>query len=321
MDVVILSAGRLRTFVSGHVRCFPFSTTLYAGACLGLWLTWLTPAVAQKPSETIQLRYIAPADCPDREAVLRAIDGLVDRNARLDSTLDVDARINSQDNGEYSLNLRWRSDSGAGQRSIDAESCQAAADAAAWLLALALKKPDAEHPEAKTSESADALRFDLGFDLTGAAGLLPGVGLGAHARAGIDWSALHAGLAFGLFPSKRAVQRGAAIDLSVIEVGAEACYLVRDASFAVGPCALATLGQMAATSHDLRAPDRGSSRFQMLGIGAQLRIHIASAMWFLGDATLAWHQRRPIFVLTGAGTLHQPSSIGARLDLGFVWVL
>jgi hypothetical protein len=319
MDVVILSAER-RTSVSGHVRRFPFSTA-FAYTCLGLWLTWLTPAVAQTPSETIQLRYTAPADCPNREAVLRAIDGLIDPDARLDSTLDVDARIDSQDDREYSLNLRWRSDSGAGQRSIDAESCQAAADAAAWLIALALKKPESEQSEPKPREPRDDLRFDLGFDVSAAFGLLPGVGLGAHARAGIGWSALQAGLAFGLFPSKRAQEAGASIDLSVLEVGAEACYLVRDASFAVGPCALATLGQIAATSRDLRAPDRGSSRFQMLGIGAQLRVHLASAMWLLGDATLAWHQRRPIFVLTGAGTLHQPSSIGARFDLGFVWEL
>jgi hypothetical protein len=320
MDVVILSARTLRTFVSGHVRSFPFSTAFLAG-CASLWLTWLTPAAAQRPSETVQLRYTAPENCPDREAVLRAIDGLVDPNARLDSTLDVDARIDSQDDGEYALNLRWHSDGGSGQRSIEAESCQAAAEAAAWLIALAIKEPEAEQSEPKPGETPNELHFDLGFDLSAAVGLLPGVGLGAHARAGIDWSALHAGLAFGLFPSKRAQEAGASIDLSVLEVGAQACYLVRSASFAVGPCALATLGQMLATSHDLRAPDRGSSRFQSLAIGAQFRIHITSAMWFLSDATLAWHQRRPIFVLTGAGTLHQPSSIGARLDLGFVWVL
>jgi hypothetical protein len=282
---------------------------------------WLTPAVAQTPSETVQLRYTAPADCPDREAVLRAIDALVDPNARLDSTLDVDARIDSQGGGEYALNLRWRSDSGAGQRSIEAESCRAATEAAAWLIALAIKKSEDEQSEPKPSESPHELSFDLGLDLAADAGLLPGIGLGAHARLGIDWSALHAGLAFGLFPSTRAEESGASIDLSVLEVGAQACYLVRGASFAVGPCALATLGQMTATSHDLRAPDRGSSRFQSLAIGAQLRIHITSAMWFLSDATLAWHQRRPIFVLTGAGTLHQPSSAGARLDLGFLWVL
>jgi hypothetical protein len=289
-------------------------------ALAGLWLP--SPARALTAAESVQLRYTAPANCPDRESLLRAIDGFVDPDARLDSTLDVDARIDARDDGEYSLNLRWTSDSGAGQRNMDAESCQAAADAAAWLIALAIKRPDVEKHEAQPSETGGRkLHYEFGFDVTSAFGVLPGIGWAGHLRGGIGWHALQAGIVAGYFPAKSVGHAGASIDVSLIELGAEACYLVNGTGFALGPCAFAALGQMAASSRDLRAPNAGDSRFQMLAFGVQARIHVASSLWLLGDAALAWHQRRPLFVLTGAGSVHQARSLGARVGLGVVWLL
>ena len=111
------------------------------------------------------------------------------------------------------------------------------------------------------------------------------------------------------------------MDLDFTEVSADACYLVAGADFGVGPCARAAFGRMTASSRSLRPPNSGDARFQMLAMGLQLRARLADALWLMGEAALAWHQRRPLFVLSEVGSLHQPSSAGLRLGLGFVWVL
>jgi hypothetical protein len=269
------------------------------------------------------LRYGAPPECPDRNYVLRAIDTLVEPDANLDRTLVVEARVETLSNGEYALHLSWKSDKGKGQRSIDAESCQAATDAAAWLIAIAIKRADeVDPPPSKHAEqSPDTLRYELGIHAASAFGLLPGVGWGADLRAGVAWSALHASLSFGYFPAKEIRRGGATVEMDYTEVGAEACYLVTSPDFGIGPCAHAELGRMTASSRSLRTPSRGDARVQMFGVGLQLRARLADSLWLMGDAALAWHQRRPIFVLSEAGPLHQPRSIGMRLGLGFVWVL
>jgi hypothetical protein len=291
-------------------------------ACVGLWLTHATPVAADKPSESIQLSYTAPVGCPDRNYVLRAIDSLVEADANLDRTLVVDARVEALSDGEYALNLRWKSDKGSGQRTIDAESCQAATDAAAWLIAIAIKRPDeVAAPAEHADRTSNTLRYELGVNLVSAFGLLPGVGWGAALRAGIAWSALHAALSFGYFPAKQIEHAGAAVDLDYTEGAAEACYLVIGPNLGIGPCARAALGRMAASSSGLRMPNSGDARVQMLAMGLHLRARLAGSLWLMGEAALAWHQRRPVFVLSEAGSLHQPRSLGLRLGLGFVWVL
>jgi hypothetical protein len=300
------------------MQCCRSAWTACAAA---LCLSFASSAAAEKPSDSLQLRYTAPSGCPDRDYVLRTIDSLVDVNANLDPTLDVAARVDPSSNAEYSLNLRWTSDSGSGQRSIEAESCEAAADAAAWLIAIAIKRPEEVEPVEKRRTASSALGYELGVGAASGFGVLPGVAWGANLHAGIAWAALHADLSFGLFPAKRAERAGATVDLSLAEVALQACYLVAGSSVGVGPCVRAALGQITASSRGLGAPTSGDARFQMLTVGVQLRARLADSLWLTGDAALAWHQRRPLFMISGAGTLYQPQSVGLRLGLGFVLVL
>jgi hypothetical protein len=291
-------------------------------ASAGLWLICASHAFAQeRTKDTIQLRYTAPDGCPDRDYVLRAIAELAGEDAKIDPTLDVTARVAAADGREYQLNLRWRSDSGSGQRVMEAETCQAAADAAAWLITLAMKREDQTKPERPEVASADALRYELGANAAAAFGVLPGVAWGASLRGGIAWRALHADVSFSYFPAKSVERAGAAIDLDLLEVGLEACYLASGPSLGLGPCARAAVGQMSASSTNLRTPMNGNARFQMLALGVQLRGHLADSLWLVSDAALAWHERRPVFVISGEGALHQPRAIGLWLGLGLVLVL
>jgi hypothetical protein len=287
--------------------------------CAMLWLSCSSRARAAEPSASIQLRYSAPADCPDRATVLRAIDNLLQSNENFDRTLKVVAIVEPRDVGEYALKLQWTSDDGAGERNIDAESCEAAADAAAWLIASAIKRAALPQPAEQSAHAEPvSLRYELAVHATGAFGILPGTALGGNLSAGLAWSSFHASLSFGYFPAKEVKRGNATVDFDLAEVGLDACYLVAGDRVAIGPCARAAVGRIGASSRGLNTPTTGDGRFQMFAVAVQLRVRLTTSFWLASDAALAWHQRRPVFVLSDADTLQQAHSVGLRLGLGIV---
>jgi hypothetical protein len=269
-------------------------------------------ARAARWTDSIQLRYSAPAGCPTREAVLHAIDILLE-DAPLDRTLRVAAEVSATANGGYALSLTWEDNQGAGRREIEAESCHAAADAAAWLIAQALKRPEQADPT--------PLRYEFALHAETAFGVLPGVAWGATLRLGISWAALHADLSVSYFPAKNAERDGANIELDLAELALSGCYLASSPHLGFGPCLRAALGRMSATSSTLHTPSTGAERLQAFGLALQLRARLAELLWLFSNAGLDWNQRRPIFVVSGSGTVHQPSTFGLRLGLGVALIL
>jgi hypothetical protein len=280
-----------------------------------LWLAFVNSSTARaaRPTEIIQLSYAAPPGCPSREAVLRAIDDLVDDAPALDRSLQVAAEIDTDDDGAYALELSWKDEAGAGRREIEAESCQAAADAAAWLIAQALKRPEQAAP--------NRLRYEFVLHAASEFGALPGVGWGATLRLGLSWAALHADLSGSYFPAKTAEGAGANLQIDLAELALSGCYLASSPQLVFGPCLRASLGRMSARSNALSAPSTGSERYQALALAIQLRARLAELLWLFSDAALAWNQRRPIFVVSGSGTVHQPTTFGLRLGLGVALIL
>lgn len=272
------------------------------------WLSCLTRALAA-PTEQVELRYAAPEECPDRDAMLRAIEALLEDAPAVDRTLHVAVEIRERDDGSFGLVLSWRDAEGDGSRDIDAESCQAAADAAAWLIAQAVKRPE-------PPSHAKPVHFDLGLQGSADFGTLPGVGLGASLRFGLTWSVLHADLSVTYFPAKTATRAGASLDIDLAEVGLELCYVVPSPELVFGPCARAAMGRMSASSNLLRLPSSGADRIQTLGLAVQLRARLAGALWLFTESALDWHQRRPVFAVMGTGVLHEPTPFGLRLVLG-----
>lgn len=287
--------------------------------CAMIWLSCSSRARAAEPSGSIQLRYTAPAGCPDRATVLRAIDNLLQSNENFDRTLKVVAIVEPRDGGEYALKLQWTSDEGEGDRNIEAESCEAAADAAAWLIASAIKRAALPKPADESAQPESvSLHYEVAVRATGAFGVLPGAAWGGNLSAGLAWSSFHANLSFGYFPAKEVKRGNATVEFDLAEVGLDACYLVAGERFAIGPCARAAVGRIGVSSRGLNTPTTGDGRFQMFAVAVQLRVRLMTSLWLASDAALAWHQRRPLFVLSGGDTLQQAHSVGLRLGLGIV---
>lgn len=126
-----------------------------AAACLAGGILLAAPARAEAPA--LKLTWRAPAGCPSSDAVRDAATRTASDRAAKASSLEADARVERLERaGRWRVTLRTRRGDATGERSIEAASCSALADATAVVLALALVSPDAA-PEAATADvPADA---------------------------------------------------------------------------------------------------------------------------------------------------------------------
>jgi len=114
-----------------------------------------------RATPSIELAWSAPAACPDREEVLRAIHELAGETEEPGGQPEFAIRgeVRAYDGG-FLLNLSWRSAAHDAERTMTATTCDELARAAALIVALAVNpsraEPNGETPESKRSTGSDA---------------------------------------------------------------------------------------------------------------------------------------------------------------------
>jgi hypothetical protein len=111
------------------------------GVVLGASLAWpTTPALAQPASAGLPLTldWSAPASCPSRARVLDQVITVLGRSSASRATVSVAAVVESTPRGKWRVRLVLASAGESGRRQFEAESCEAAADATALIVALAI---------------------------------------------------------------------------------------------------------------------------------------------------------------------------------------
>jgi hypothetical protein len=130
-------------------------------------------------AEQLELEWSAPAGCPDRQSVLRAVSERLGDRAAQGSPLSASGEIEATPAG-FALQLRAQ----GGERQLEAASCQELAESAAVILAL-LIDPQAAAPPSAASEPGPPIWGLVRAELVGDLGLLPSLSFGPGVALGI----------------------------------------------------------------------------------------------------------------------------------------
>ena len=142
---------------------------------------WQAPAAEAPSAAPFELRWDAPSECPDATAVRSAVERRLGRAiaGELGAGLVIDVRAKQQDDGRWHVALGMHGEAGEAQRELsDASDCNAAVEAAALVIAIAIDPelasgvPDVPpEPETKPSEEVaaqnDATKPDASVPITG----------------------------------------------------------------------------------------------------------------------------------------------------------
>jgi hypothetical protein len=279
------------------------------------------------------LTYTAPAGCPTRAAIEAEIAAYLANSSgpavRAEIAIEgTRAKVTTTINGTK------------GERTLEANTCDEAAHAAALVIALAVDpnltsappssiptpppkptpppEPTPAVEPAKPEPPPKPTRAGPRFGLTLAAGptvdaaALPGAAFGVAARIGTDVGRLVPNLGFVFLPSAKKTVAGRDAGGEFAMVGGSAGACVKITEF-LGPCASFELGRMRAAGFGARATNAGSALWSavLLGLSGGLRgrpIGVRAEAWIVIPTT------RPDFVIEDIGVVHTPR-VGVRATL------
>jgi hypothetical protein len=280
---------------------------------------------AANAAQHITLHYVTPVSCAERADLVHAVDVQLGTGFITDTRLRADVQVIAHGAGDYELIVQYTTDSGAhDQRRIHGESCEAAMDAAALVLALALQPKDLGTPAEAPPKSVEAP--DLGWaagaavqvDTAATSALI----VGAALRFEMSLGALRLNISVADFLAHDREHAGVDTRLQLWSADVGACYVVPLQFLRLGPCGHFELGHLAGKARgNLEAASAGSARLQAARLGTALRAQLFGPIWLAFDADLEWIARRPQFIATGIGTLSRSAPFGVRIGLGplLIW--
>ncbi len=284
-------------------------------------------ALAQvAPRPPIALDWQAPAECPDGSQVLEEIGRLLGTEAPLPSApVSVRAAV-SRVGDSWSIELVTKIGDSAGERSFTADTCQRLGEAAALVVALAIRPapppepPTPPAPAAPTPPPAApralALRPLIAADL----GVLAKPGLSAGAAVGLIAGDLRFELQLARGLSQRtafASKADASLDLQ-IPISAEilGCWALNQGALEVSGCAGFQGSQLRGAAAGISDPGAGRSWWLGALGGAALGWRLWDPVALRLEADLGLALVRPSFVVEPFGEVHRPSLLFGRVGLG-----
>ena len=304
--------------------------------------TLVALCVVVEPASAATLTWTAPPSCPSEA---QAQEQLVrELGTKLASATGVSFEaVATKQHAGFQLELTTREGGALHERRIQAKSCEELLEAMVVAVSLALQaaaesveppaaeaqapsnEPDLAEPLAPTPPApakpppphgADAWRVRPlgGVGAVIDVGVFPQPGFGVQGFLGVrlsDFKLIGSG---GFFPEHSARLVGSAGARFMLSFGgASVCYTPQNAVWELGACVGAELGSLAAMGTNVRNPRSTSSLWAAANAAAWFTVRPRATGWgvFLSPGVIV-PLRRPPFVLTELGLVHQPSSLGFR---------
>ena len=274
----------------------------------------------------LSLRWSAPAGCPTGEAVLASVERLRPHAFQRPPTRPLAAEvIVTPEGARWSLTLALHAAEETGARSLTADTCAEAADAAAVVLALAIdptarRPPPAPEPPPAAPPPTRDDRPRVGGGVHGALdlGSLPAPAWGVGAGVGFARSWLRLELGATWFPAQRAVgAAGTASDVGLVTGELRACaMLLRGAAVGAGLCAGVAGGAMYARGVGFDRNEADVTPWWTALAGATLRVSLRRevAAWARLDLGASLGDAR--FLAADGAELHHPARLVGRGGVG-----
>lgn len=306
--------------------------------------------------EKVRLAYVAPAECPDRAALLEGVRARIGAEWEApegELARQIDVRVEAR-GGRFVATIEFLDADGQRvTRSVGGEQCANVVNGIALVTALAIEsrveealdqsEPVAAAPVAPPPTAAPSPRpvprparrstlrpepwgaWRAGMRGSGVTGVGPELALGAGFFANIEWGALCFGLAVDMVRSPRVERNGIPASYTLGSGRLEAGAGVWPApSFGLEAAGFVELGSLSAETSQVfprvSAPDRGSALFVAPGVVAR-----ALGVWGSAFAELELMSRAPLIRETfgvNVGGVRQPAykvrpySAGAALGVG-----
>jgi hypothetical protein len=313
-----------------------------------LLLGLATIAVAPRAA-AVELTWESPEACPDRANVEQRIHKLL---GTTNDKVIAEGRVTATKNG-YHLALTTTRDGVRGERALDDASCEALADSAALIVAMAIdpavamgiEEPPAPTPllaapspnelpppssEVVVAPIADAPaaavvvqppsarpRFLIaaGGDVIGL--VFPRAALGAAFSVGTVVRSLRFDLGARYAPSSShelAAPAGASGSFELLVAHARGAWLWSRGDFELGPTLGVEAGRARGRGQGVRTSLEGRAPWFAGSLGGLLTLRTGAFGWS-ADLAVVVPLTRPSFVIEGAGTVHTPAAIALRAGL------
>jgi hypothetical protein len=309
------------------------ASTMSARAALG------APATA-----AVALTWDAPESCPGRAHVVLEIERLLGRDLLPSDqpTVRVEAHVREVD-GAFVLEITTTRDGETRRRELRDDACQALADSAALIVALAIDpgagvrarevvraeerpappspppRPPPRDARAKPPSPGVRVRALVGAAAAVDTSTLPTAGAGFTLSAGAAFDALSIEARGSYFPPQRAESNeGTGGDVSLATGGLRLCYEGwRPDRFTLGACAGMDLGAAMATGFGVRSPGSGKALWAAPSLGARGSYRMVGPVDAVASLEALVPLVRDRFVLSSPpGEVHRLPAATGRLELG-----
>jgi len=298
------------------------------------------------PAHAAELRWSGPPECDRQEAVSIQVESIVGRPLASVEALSFEVTV-TRDGEAWRLELVTDDRGAKGRRSLSGQSCGEVVDAAAVLIAMAIRgagqasaapaaetssAPDEALPERvprpSATGNADRTRSPSRaqakrspgpvFGLSGAidTAALPGASPGIAAHAGVIGSSFRLELEGAAFlPKRLELEQGRSAEFALLSGALLGCVETPFGEARAGGCGGFELGSLSGEGRGVSEPHLGSALWEAARLELLGGYPLGHGLGLTAAAGLALALSRPDFELDGAA-VYKPARLGFRGSLG-----